>query len=134
MKLDNGHYIRPLARYTWWTQQSSYIRYILREVSSLFIGFFSIVLVCGLYRLSQGEAEFNSWREALWSNGFALSIIVLFFAGYHSVSWFSVTPKAMPLTFSGKRVAPEIIIGAHWLLWLLSSAFVWLLFIYGGDL
>jgi len=132
MKLANGHYNRPLGRYTWWAQQRRYIRYMLREVSSLFIGIFSIVLVCGLYRLSQGEAEFNSWRETLWNNGFVLSIIVLLFALYHSVSWFSVTPKAMPLTFSGKRIAPEIIIAAHWLLWLLSSVFVWLVFIYGG--
>ena len=132
MKLANGNYIRPPARYSWWLRQGRYIRYMMRELSSLFIGIFSVIMICGLYQLSQGETEFTAFTNSLWNNLWWLSVITFLFATYHSYTWFIVTPKAMPLKFSGKRIAPWIIIGAHMLLWLLCSIFVWFIFISGG--
>jgi len=133
MKLANGNYIRPPARYSWWLRQGRYWRYMLRELSSLFIGIFSLMLVWGLYRLSQGEAAFSSWSANLWDQMLPLSLLVFVFAFYHSVSWFAVTPKAMPLRFAGKRLTSAFIVGAHLLLWLLVTALTWIAFIYGGE-
>ena len=132
MKLDNGQYIRPHARFSWWTSQGRYFRYMMRELSSLFIGVFSLVMVWGLYQFSQGEAAFTAWTGNLWNNGLIVSLIALVFAIYHSYTWFVVTPKAMPLKMSGKRISAGAIIGAHMVLWLFASVFVWAIFVYGG--
>lgn len=132
MKLANGNYIRPTARFSWWLRQQRYVSYMMREVSSLFIGLFSLLMVCGLFQLSRGEEAFTSWTDTLWNNMFLLSVVMLVFSVYHSYTWFKVTPKAMPLKMSGKRIPGGIIIGAHLLAWALASAFVWIVFVYGG--
>lgn len=132
MKLANGNYIRPTARFSWWLRQQRYVSYMMREVSSLFIGLFSLLMVCGLFQLSRGEEAFTSWTDVLWNSMPILSAVMLVFATYHSYTWFKVTPKAMPLKMSGKRILGSIIIGAHLLAWALASAFVWIVFVYGG--
>ncbi|MCF6288459.1 MAG: fumarate reductase subunit C [Proteobacteria bacterium] len=133
MKLANGNFIRTPAKYTWWLRQGRYLRYILRELSSLFIGIFSILMVWGLYRLSQGEAAFTAWTQLLWGNLVILNIVTLLFAIYHSYTWFMLTPKAMSLKFAGKRIPAGIIIAVHMLLWLLVSAFIWFIYIYASE-
>jgi len=133
MKLANGNYIRPPARYSWWMRQGRYWRYMMRELSSLFIGIFCFILVWGLFRLAQGEAAFNHWTNELWYQSAGLCWLIFLFATYHSYTWFMVTPKAMPIKLNGKRVAAYIIIGAHFLLWLFASLVVWYAFIYGGN-
>jgi len=132
MKLDNGNYVRPIPRFSWWLSKKMYFGYMMRELSSLFIGLFSLIMVWGLYQHSNGEAAFQLWINNLWNNFSLLSIVILLFAIYHSYSWFKVTPKAMPLKMFGKRIAGSIIIGAHLALWLLCSVFVWAIFVYGG--
>jgi len=133
MKMANGNYNRPVARFNWWLQKTNYFQYIMRELSSLFIGGFSMFMVWGLYQLSVGEAEYNQWITGLWQNLSVLSVITLLFAIYHSFTWFLVTPKAMPLKLAGKRIADNIIIAAHLLLWFFCSIITWVLFVYGGG-
>lgn len=134
MKLANGNYIRSPNRYSWWLRQGRYVRYMMRELSSLFIGVFSVMMVWGLYRLSQGETAFTAFTDMFWSKSIlVLSVLMFLFAAYHSYSWFSVTPQAMPLKMGGKRIAAGVIIGAHMLLWLACSVAVWAAFVYGGT-
>lgn len=134
MKLANGNYVRSPARYSWWLRRGRYLRYMMRELSSLFIGIFSVTMVWGLFRLSQGEAAFMAWTNMLWNYSVGFFMVTFMFALYHSYSWFIVTPKAMPMTIAGKKVAAGIIVAAHLLLWLICSILVWLAFAKGGSL
>lgn len=122
----NGRpYIRPVRRYSWWLSQPRYMRYMLREVSSAFIAAYMLLLIVGLTRLSQGREAYEAFlAEVLSPVGIAFSIVTFVFAVYHSVTWFSVTPKAMPLRLAGKAVAPAIIVGAHWIGWLVASLLI----------
>lgn len=133
MKSTNGNFIRPIPRFSWWLRKKTYLSYMMREVSSLFIGAFSLMMVWGIYRFSQGEAAYTAWSNSLWSYSFLLSIIMFIFAVYHSFTWFLVTPKAMPLKIAGKRIPGVIIIAAHLLLWLFCSIFVWFISVNGGG-
>ena len=53
--------------------------------------------------------------------GMLFQQVCLIFAAIHSVTWFSVTPKAMPLMVKGEPVPPKTIIGAHYALWAVAS-------------
>jgi len=118
-------YIRPVRRYSWWLSQPRYVRYMLREVSAAFIGAYILMLIVGLLRLSQGPAAYESFLNAVLSSaGAAFSLVTFVFALFHSVTWFRVTPKAMPLRMGGKAVPPAIIIGAHWLVWAVASLLI----------
>jgi len=121
-------YVRELSKTGWWLQQPRYIRYMMREISALFIGIYVLVLIVGLFQLSRGEAAYEAFLEsATGPAGLAFAVIAMVFAIYHSYTWFQVTPQAMPLTFRGKRIPGAFIIAAHWLGFLLVSAALWLL-------
>jgi fumarate reductase subunit C len=119
--------MRPASTTGWWLSEGRYFRYMLRELSSLFIGAFTILLIFGLYRLSQGQAEFDALVALLLGRGGTAFVAVTFlFSAYHTYTWFQVTPKAMPIVLAGKRVPGFLIVAAHWMGLLLVSAALWI--------
>ncbi len=121
-------YIRTVPRYSWWLTQGRYLRYMAREITSLFIGAYTAVLVVGLARLAEGRAAWDAYLEALQSPlGVAFHLVALLFALYHTATWFNVTPKAMPLEVAGRRLPGVAIVGAHYAGWVIVSAALLLL-------
>jgi fumarate reductase subunit C len=128
--MSNPPYIRPMPL-SWWLRQGRYVRYMIREVTCLFIGLHALVMLVGVYRLSQGREAFEAFTAALWSpTGLFMSTIILVMAIIHSVTWFNLTPKAMPLWVGDKQAPGWIIIGAHYGGWIVVSLIV--LFLAGG--
>jgi len=105
-------YIRPMSG--WWRRNPFYGRYMVREVSSLFVTIYALILLTGLWRLAQGEAAYDAWRAALaspWSLAFHALTLVFFV--YHAYTWFEVMPKTMPfLRIGGSRVSDRGIVAA----------------------
>jgi fumarate reductase subunit C len=121
-------YRSELSKTGWWLKQPRYIRYMMREMSAAFIGIYVLILIAGLFRLSQGEAAYDAFLAvAEGPAGLTFAIIAMVFAMYHTYTWFQVTPKAMPLTLGGKRVPGTFIVAAHWLGFVGVSAMLWLL-------
>jgi len=121
-------YIREPSRTGWWLEQPRYIRYMLREISALFIGIYALALIVGLFQLSKGQAAYEGFLAATAGPaGRTFAVLAMLFAIYHTYTWFQVTPKAMPLTLAGKRVPGAFIIAAHWFGFFLVSAALWLL-------
>ena len=117
-------YVRKIER-NWWLSQPRYVSYMLRESTCLFIALYSALLTDGLIRLSQGQAAWDSYVAAISSlPGVVFQVICLAFAVIHSVTWFNVTPKAMPLVVKGEPVPPKTIVGAHYVLWAAVSLVV----------
>jgi succinate dehydrogenase subunit C len=107
-------YIRKVKR-SWWLRQPRYFLYMIRELTSLFIGIYCALLVVGIYRLSQGQSAWDGFVAALCSpSGVLLQLVCLVFAIYHSTTWFAVTPKAMPLMVKGEPVRGRTIVAFHY--------------------
>ena len=118
-------YIREIPKTSWFFRQPRYMRYMAREVTSFFIGAFSILLVVALKRLSQGPEAFQGFLDALrgpWGVLFCLATLVA--AVYHSTSWFNVTPQAMPIQRGEEFVPGKMIVGAHYAVWAVVSLIV----------
>jgi fumarate reductase subunit C len=121
-------YIRETSKSKWWLSQPRYIRYMAREMSALFIGIYALILIAGLHRLSQGQAEYDAFLESTKGPaGLVFAIVALAFAVYHTFSWFEVTPKAMPLMIGKKHLPGVIIVAAHWIGFVVVSAALWML-------
>ena len=117
-------YIRTVKR-NWWLGQRRYVLYMIRELTSLFVGLYCALMVDGLFRLAQGPAAWDGFVAALSSPpGMLLQWLCLAFATYHSVTWFAVTPKAMPLVVKGEPVSAKAIIGMHYGAWAAVSLIV----------
>jgi len=117
-------YLRKVER-NWWLRQPRYVLYMIRELTSLFVGLYCALLVVGLVRLSQGSAAWDGFVAAFSSPpGVAFQCTCLAFAIYHSVTWFALTPKAMPLMMKDEPVPGIVIVGAHYVAWAVVSVIV----------
>ena len=122
---------RPYVRtetWRWVLRHPRYLRYMAREFSCLFIAAWTFMLVCGLKRLAEGPQAWAAFLDALrspWS--IAFHVIALVFAVYHSITWFNLTPKALPVQVGESFVPDRLIAGVHFLGWgVLSAAVLWL--------
>lgn len=102
-------YIRPMNG--WWLKKSFYVRYMIRESTSVFVTIYATILLAGLASLKAGESAYNGWLEAM-THPLALSFHLLALAAalYHTVTWFKVAPKVMPMMFIGSKKVADITI------------------------
>jgi fumarate reductase subunit C len=120
-------YVRKVGR-EWLTRHPRYLRYMLRELSCLFIGGWTLMLVWGLARLAQGPAAWGAFLSALQTPAsIVLQLLALAFTVYHAVTWFRLTPKALPVQRGEEFVADRVISGAHYIVWGLLSLAVLIL-------
>lgn len=118
-------YVREVPRVRWFFRHPRYVRYMAREVTCLFIGAYTLLMVAGLQRLSEGRASWEAFLEMLrspWSVVF--HGLVLGFSLYHTVTWFNLTPKALPIQVGEAFVPDWAIAGAHYAAWILLSLFL----------
>jgi len=114
-------YVRPMQG--WWRRDPFFVRYMRREVTAVAVLVYAIVLAVGVVRLSQGEAAWNGWLDALqtpWS--MLLHLVLLAAFVIHAKSWFEIMPKTMPMMFvRGQRVAASTITRSGWVATLAAS-------------
>jgi len=127
-KVTRRPYVREVQRTRWFFRHPRYLRYMAREVTCLFIGAYTLLMVVGLQRLSEGRVSWEAFLEMLrspWS--IAFHGLVLAFSLYHTVTWFNLTPKALPVQIGEAFLPDAVIAGAHYAGWaLLSLCLLWL--------
>ena len=104
-------YVRPMQG--WWRRNPYFVRYMIREGSSVVLAIYAVILLVGLYRLTQGEAAWDAWRAALTSTPSILfHWLALLTVSYHAWTWWKVAPKTAPDLRVGGRPLPESLITA----------------------
>jgi fumarate reductase subunit C len=113
----------------WWLGRWAYLKFILRELSSIFVAWFVIETLMQIHALSQGPLAYADFEDFM-RNPFviALNLISLLFVVFHTITWFNLAPKAMAVRLGGKRVPGVMIAGPQYVAWVVVSAAVaWLL-------
>ncbi|MFA7430357.1 MAG: hypothetical protein WCZ23_09400 [Rhodospirillaceae bacterium] len=115
----------PTLPNTWWLEKPLYIRYMLRELTSFFVGAYVAILIVGLWHLSQGPEAWGGFMSAL-SHPLAVvfHVIALAFSVYHTVTWFALTPRTTPIMRGDQFVPAAPIIGAQYVIWAVASIVV----------
>ena len=120
-------YRRPISVW-WWTRKRSYFLFVMRELSSLFIAWFVLYLLLLVRAVAHGEAAYDDFLDTAASPWLvAVNLVAFGFVVLHTVTWFSLTPKAMVVSLRGRRVPPAVIIGAQYAgLAVVSALVYWL--------
>jgi fumarate reductase subunit C len=107
---------RPYVRSMdgWWRKNPFFVEYMIHEGTALFVAAYAGVLLAGLYRLSQGEAAWNSWLTALRNPWYiAFHVLALVALTYHTYTWFKIMPRTRPrVVVGGKRHSAWAITGS----------------------
>ncbi len=130
--LFHPRWYRPCVSTYWWLHQWSYLKFVLRELSSIFVALFVVITLLQLRALSHGPqayADFQKWMKN--PAVIALNAVSFVFVLFHVVTWFHLAPRAMAVRFAGKRVPELLIVGANYAAWVAISVVVaW--FLRGG--
>jgi fumarate reductase subunit C len=120
-------YHRPIPLF-WWLERRSYLVFVLRELSSVFVAWFVVYLLLLINAVSGGSAEYERFLDRSGQSWLlAINVIAFLFVLLHAVTWFGLAPKAIVVRLRGRRVPPPLIAAAHYAAWLVLSAVIaWL--------
>jgi fumarate reductase subunit C len=107
----------------WWLKRWAYLKFILREASSVFVAWFVVVTLLQVSAIARGPAEYAASQEWLRSPFIlALNVVSFFFVLFHAITWFNLAPKAMAVRLRGKRLPNLAISGPNYVAWVVISA------------
>lgn len=116
----------------WWLSQWSYTKFMLRELSSVFVAYFIVITLVQVQAVGQGGVEYAAFQEFMahpfivFLNGITFLFVLL-----HTITWFHLTPRVIVLRLRGKRIADSLMIAPNYMAWLVTSGVVaW--FVLGG--
>ena len=123
-------FVREVPRTSWYLARRRDQIHMAQELTSLFIGNFALLLLCAVRAVADGPEAYQAFVASLGSP-LMLGMLWITFAVtlFHTVSWFGVTHKAMPVQIGEGFLPPAVIVGGHYAAWVVVSLFI--LFIAG---
>jgi fumarate reductase subunit C len=121
----DGFYARwykPRISRLWWLRRRSYLLFVIRELTSVFVVWFVVFLLLLARAVAQGDREYQRFLD-LSANPWmvALNVITLFFVVFHTVTWFDVAPQAIVVRLRGRPVPTNLIVALHYAAWVLAT-------------
>ena len=121
----------PKMPVAWWFTKWNYFLFLVRELTSVFIAAFLGVYLFQIYHLSLGPGEYAEIAESFKAPGWiAFHLVALFFAVYHSVTWFKTAAVILTARVGSYVVPPWLVTALHILAWAAVSLIVLILFIF----
>lgn len=120
----------PRMSIFWWIRKKPYVHFIVRELTSVFVAAYAVVLIFQLWALGQGPEAYEaivSFFETPFS--ITLHAVILLAVIFHSITWFKLAPTAMVLKLGKKRIPGSLIITANFLMWIVLSVAMVLLIV-----
>jgi fumarate reductase subunit C len=109
----------------WWLWRSAYLKFILRELSSVPVAYVVVLILLHLRALHHGPdayAALQVWLRTPWV--VVLNVLSLCFVLLHTMTWFNLAPRALVVRVRGQRLPDALIIRANYAAWLVVSAVV----------
>ena len=114
-------YHRPMSLW-WWLENRVYLKFVIREFTSVFVGGFAVLLLWQVRAMSEGSEAYAVFVDRLATPSFILlSAIALLFVLYHTITWLNLVHTIVVIRLGGRRVPDEMITVAHYVLWVALS-------------
>lgn len=116
---------RPLMSPYWYFDRWPYLKFLIRETSSVFVAYFAVVMLVQICAVSSGPSayrHFEAWMAMPLF--FVLNVVALLFVCFHAVTWFALVPRVMARQMLG-RPLPEMMAAApNYGAWVAASLIV----------
>jgi fumarate reductase subunit C len=114
-------YRQPIARF-WWAKRQSYLLFMLREISCVFVAWSVVYLLLLVHAIAAGRDSYLRFLD--WSANplvVSLNVIALIFLLLHAVTWFGSAPRAIVPHIRGRRVPARAVLAGHYAAWVVVS-------------
>ncbi|HEY5776936.1 MAG TPA: hypothetical protein VIS57_12665 [Xanthomonadales bacterium] len=123
-------YVRPMSTTTWYMRNGRYKVYVLRELSSFLVTFYSFLTISALAALAANSPDkWDAFLASQQATGMMVfhGLALLYFLFFQTFPWFKLAPKAMPVYMGEKKLPDSYIIIGHYVAWVVVSVFIlWL--------
>jgi fumarate reductase subunit C len=127
--VHHPRWLRPRMSTYWWLHKASYLVFILREISSVFVAWTIVYLLLAVGAVSQGVVAYADFLD--WSTEPAvliLNVISVGFLVFHAITWFNLAPQAMVIRVGRRHVPGVLIAASNYAAWAIATALIaWLL-------
>jgi fumarate reductase subunit C len=117
-------YRQPISRY-WWAKRRSYLLFMLREISCVFVAWFVVYLLLLVHATITGRGSYTRFLD--WSANpivVSVNVVAFIFLLLHAVTWLNLAPRAIVPHIRGRRVPARAVLAGHYAAWLVVSAAV----------
>jgi len=120
---------QPRMSIFWWAGKKPYVLFIIRELTSIFVAAYAVILLIQLNALNQGPEAYEALMAWFASPvSIILHAVIFLFVMCHSITWFKLAPKATVIKIGKKQIPGEAIIAGNIFGWMvLSVAIAWLI-------
>ncbi|MBI4714463.1 MAG: hypothetical protein HY760_00695 [Nitrospirae bacterium] len=103
---------------SWWMQKSSYVIFMMRELSSVFVALYAVFLLIQIYGLAGGAERYGA-VAAVFQSGWMilLHLVMLAFILLHMVTWFKISGRI----FGYGSLTPGMVTAANYVVWIIVS-------------
>jgi fumarate reductase subunit C len=122
-------YVRPISTTTWYMRNGRYKVYVLRELTSFLVAFYSVLTILALAALADSPEHWNAWIASQQTTGMVIfhALALLYFLFFQTFPWFKLAPKAMPVQLGEKKLPDSAIVIGHYVVWVVVTLFIfWL--------
>ena len=123
-----ARYYRRRVPLMWWAQRRSYTKFMLRELSSVFVAVFVVELLFLVRAVANGPSAYQGFLDTMANPAMiVLNVVAFAFLLLHAVTFANLTPRAMVVRLRGRRVPSRMILAGVYAGWLVVTAFLaWL--------
>jgi fumarate reductase subunit C len=102
-------YVPPIPRF-WWIRTAPFRRFVIRELTSVFVAVFSVVLLLFLLALSRGPAAYEGFLRWLDLPGIVvLHAVTLVAVLYHTATSIQLASQIQEVRLGGRTVPRQLL-------------------------
>ena len=127
--MSRNPYVRPISTTTWYMRNGRYKVYMLRELTSFLVVFYSLLTIFALSAVADSPERWNSFIASQQGAGMMVfhALALVYFLFFQTFPWFKLAPKAMPVQLGEKKLPDSYIIIGHYVAWVVLSGIIfWL--------
>lgn len=107
----------------WWIRKWVHIKFITRELTSVPIALYAIVLLIHIRAVATGPEAYADFLAVLRTPiSIALHAVAFLCVIFHSITWFNLAPKALVIRLRNKRLPAAVISAINYVAWIIFSA------------
>jgi fumarate reductase subunit C len=116
----------------WWIRKWAHIKFITRELTSVPIALYAIVLLIHIRAVATGPEAYADFLAVLRTPiSIALHAVTFLCVIFHSITWFNLAPKALVIRLRNKRLPAALISAINYVAWIIFSATIAWIFLKG---
>lgn len=116
---------RPRMPLLWWLKNRAYTKFMLRELTCVFVAFFAFLSLWEVRAVGEGPDAYARFLARLGTPLFlTLDFVALLFVLFHAITWINLTPTVAVVRVGGQRVPDWVIVGSNYIAWAVISAII----------